>query len=451
MGYTIAPEVNSFTDLLIDAVCVVDAGGKFLFVSAACERIFGYTQHEMVGMTVAELVAPADRERTMAAAQAVMSGRSHIHFENRYVRKDGGLVHLMWSARWSEADGVRVAIARDITELKQAQARQAALYALSEAVQANGDLAELSARCHAIIREVLPATGCVVILAPKPDEAARCAYLTCDPSLEKPARRLCDEALARQAPLLLAASEDADGPAPAPGVSMLALPLQAAHETLGVLALYSAGGCATYDRRDLGFMMVVARQLAAAIQRKQLETRLHRMAMHDELTGLPNRRLFLDRIHSALARAQRQGTGLALLFIDLNRFKLVNDRHGHLAGDRLLREVARRLGNCLRDSDTLARLGGDEFVILLEHTAVARDAAPVADKIAQLLSVPFDLGEGLVLRASASIGIACYPEHGSSVQELLSRADQKMYCAKQKASDLPAAPDVPLAQGILPA
>jgi diguanylate cyclase (GGDEF)-like protein/PAS domain S-box-containing protein len=438
MGYPIDAQVSSFTDLLLDAICVVDVEGRFVFVSAACERIFGYTRHEMVGKKVAELVFPADRERTLAAAQAVMDGRSHIHFENRYLRKDGGIVHLMWSARWSEADQVRVAVARDITELKRAQAMQAALYALSEAAHASQDLPGLFRRSHEIVGELLPAAGCAVALSDEAAGAARLVYRACQPALEEPMRLLCDEVLARRAPLLLGTSDQADGAAPVPGVCMLAVPLRAAQDTLGVFALHSGNDGAAYRGQDRSLLMFVADQLAAAVQRKQMQARLHFMAMHDELTRLPNRRLFHDRLATALVRAQRHHTRLALLFIDLNRFKQVNDFHGHLAGDRLLQEVARRIGACMRDSDTLARVGGDEFVVLLEDIVLPLDTAPVVDKIGQALAAPFVLPDGLVLATSASIGVACYPDHGRSVQELMSRADQDMYGAKQSRTAMPA-------------
>jgi PAS domain S-box-containing protein len=104
-------------DLMLDAICVVDVDGRYLFVSAACERIFGYTPEEMLGRPMIELVYPPDRERTLAAAAEIMAGQPKPHFENRYVRKDGQVVHIMWSARWSEADQARIAVARDITEL----------------------------------------------------------------------------------------------------------------------------------------------------------------------------------------------------------------------------------------------------------------------------------------------------------------------------------------------
>jgi diguanylate cyclase (GGDEF)-like protein/PAS domain S-box-containing protein len=430
MGYPIDSQVTSFTDLLLDAVCVVDGDGKFVFVSAACEHIFGYTQQEMAGKSVAELVAPIDRERTLAAAQAVMNGHPHIHFENRYVRKDGSLVHLMWSARWSETDQVRVAIARDVTELKQAQSAQAALYALSEAAHACDDLPSLFRRSHEIIADLLPAAGCAVALPDEAYGALRFVYRVGDDRLEPAMRLLCDAVLAKQAPMLLASCEQADGPAPAPGVSMLALPLPGAQGSSGALVLHSGNADSAYSDRERSLLLFVANQLAAAIQRKQMQARMQFMAMHDELTLLPNRRLFHDRFGTALLRAERQGARLALLFIDLNRFKQVNDQHGHLAGDRLLQQVARRIGSCVRDSDTLARLGGDEFAVLLENLGVPADAASVIDKISQALAAPFDLGGGLMLAASASIGVAHYPEHGASLQALMSRADQEMYGIK---------------------
>jgi PAS domain S-box-containing protein len=130
MEYPLSAPIANFTDLLLDAVCMVDAGGRFVYVSAACVNIFGYTQQEMIGMTMIDLVAPADRARTLAVAQEVMNGQVHTNFENRYVRKNGDIVHIMWSARWSEADQLRVAVARDVTALKQAQAMQSVLYAI---------------------------------------------------------------------------------------------------------------------------------------------------------------------------------------------------------------------------------------------------------------------------------------------------------------------------------
>ncbi len=113
-------------ELLLDAICVVDTHGCFVSVTGACERIFGYTPEEMIGRPMLELVLPEDRPKTLQAVERVMDGQLQRHFENRYVRKDGAIVHLMWSARWSETDQVRVAVARDVSGRQQGEAPQAA-------------------------------------------------------------------------------------------------------------------------------------------------------------------------------------------------------------------------------------------------------------------------------------------------------------------------------------
>ncbi|HEX9172433.1 MAG TPA: diguanylate cyclase [Telluria sp.] len=433
--------VASFTDLLLDAVCMVDAGGRFVFVSAACECIFGYTQQEMIGKLMIDLVAPADRARTLTAAQDVMRGQSHINFENRYVRKDGSLVHIMWSARWSEADQLRVAVARDITVVKQSQAMQAALYAISEAAHATDDLARLFQRSHEIIDELLPASGFSIGLHDQASGHLDFAYHVDGSAPQGPLLRLlCEEVCRKAEPLLLERGMHADLPAALRAAtdvmagSALAVPLATAQGTVGVLALCSGTDGARYTALDRHLLLFVATQLAAVIQRQQLHAQMRFMAMHDELTRLPNRRLFYDRLDTAFARAQRQQAQLSLLFIDVNRFKQVNDQYGHVCGDLLLQQVARRVGACVRDSDTLARLGGDEFVVLLENIAMSADAVLVMQKIHLALAAPFELGEGVQVDVSVSIGIAHFPDDGSNRQELVARADQAMYSAKAQAA-----------------
>jgi diguanylate cyclase (GGDEF)-like protein/PAS domain S-box-containing protein len=165
--------------------------------------------------------------------------------------------------------------------------------------------------------------------------------------------------------------------------------------------------------------------------RKHLEAQLHRAALHDPLTDLPNRRLLLDRLEHALAIASRNGATVALLFIDLDGFKGVNDSYGHEVGDQLLIRCADRLQGCLPDADTLARLGGDEFVVLLEGVADASEPAATAKRVLNALTQPFKV-ERATLRISASIGIAtgtsCTP------RSLLLAADRAMYDAKRMGS-----------------
>lgn len=164
---------------------------------------------------------------------------------------------------------------------------------------------------------------------------------------------------------------------------------------------------------------------ALAEQRRALD----QLASHDSLTGLLNRRVFLDRLEHALARAQRANGRLALLFIDLDGFKAINDAYGHAAGDALLQALAQRLREQVRAEDTVARLGGDEFVILLDHLDDEAGLQTVLDKVRAALALPVEW-EGGPLRAGASIGIGRYPDDGASAVALLAAADQAMYRAK---------------------
>jgi diguanylate cyclase (GGDEF)-like protein len=164
--------------------------------------------------------------------------------------------------------------------------------------------------------------------------------------------------------------------------------------------------------------------------RKQIEERLKRLALYDELTGLPNRSLFYDRVRQLLEMAKRNHYVLALLYIDLDRFKQVNDTLGHEMGDLLLKEVSRRLTSSTRKADTVARVGGDEFVGICGKIEASADATVVARKIIGVLSQPFLLRDN-ECTIGASIGISLYPEDGEDMETLLNKADAAMYQVKQ--------------------
>jgi diguanylate cyclase (GGDEF)-like protein/PAS domain S-box-containing protein len=168
--------------------------------------------------------------------------------------------------------------------------------------------------------------------------------------------------------------------------------------------------------------------------RKQAEERIHHLAFYDALTALPNRRLLMDRLHASLAASARSGLHGALLFIDLDKFKTINDMLGHGVGDLMLIEVARRIGGCVRDSDTVARLGGDEFVMLIceldiDATAASQKAGHVAEKVRQALSAPYQL-QNLPHHSSPSIGVSLFLGAAESADVLLRQADMAMYKAK---------------------
>lgn len=157
--------------------------------------------------------------------------------------------------------------------------------------------------------------------------------------------------------------------------------------------------------------------------------RLQHNALYDQLTRLPNRQLFDDRVRSAIARADREQGQFALLYLDLDKFKQVNDRHGHQVGDELLQHTAQRIVESLRHSDTVARFGGDEFVILLEQVDGEDTALALAEKVRSALASPLPLAEHL-LQVLPSIGVALYPLHSLDIKALLLLADNAMYQAK---------------------
>lgn len=166
------------------------------------------------------------------------------------------------------------------------------------------------------------------------------------------------------------------------------------------------------------------------LERQLAEQRIQHMAYHDALTGLPNRLLLQDRIAQALMRSERHNVRHAVVFIDLDHFKNINDSLGHHLGDQLLQELAKRLAPCVRETDTIARIGGDEFIVSLSDIQGAASVGGIARKLLEAISLPIEAA-GHELRISASIGIAVYPEHGQDVATLLRNADAAMYSAKQ--------------------
>ncbi|HXH94944.1 MAG TPA: PAS domain S-box protein [Thermoanaerobaculia bacterium] len=182
---------------------------------------------------------------------------------------------------------------------------------------------------------------------------------------------------------------------------------------------------------DGGGMVCVVRDIT---ERTYAEEQIKHLAYHDALTTLPNRLLFKDRVTVSISHAQRHNTRVAVLFLDLDRFKVINDSLGHSIGDQLLQSVAARVQSCVRDSDTVARLGGDEFTLLLPDLVHAEDAAVVAQKILEAVRYPFHI-EGREFYITTSIGISVFPEDGPDAETLIKSADTSMYQAKEQGRD----------------
>lgn len=273
------PLLARFIELISDAVCVVDRGGRFLYVSPAGREVFGRDPADMLGRSMLDFMHPEDHARTLAAASGVMAGQPLRNFHNRYLRADGTTVDLLWSARWFEDEQLRIAVARDVTELKQAEAR------------------------------------------------------------------------------------------------------------------------------------------------------LLELARIDSLTGLANRLQMQEWLDAAVTRAAGEGARLALLYLDLDRFKDINDRHGHPFGDRVLQAFGLRLHALLTQPARVARLGGDEFLVLIPGIDSQAQACDFAEALCQRLAEPLQVDAQPIV-PGPSVGLAVYPDDADEPAHLIREADRAMYRAK---------------------
>lgn len=212
--------------------------------------------------------------------------------------------------------------------------------------------------------------------------------------------------------------------------SMIILPLLVSDEAVGALALY-AGESEFFHEEEIMLLADLAGDIAFAILHLEKQDKLNYLAYYDVLTGLPSRSLFQDRLSLALTQANRNKDMLAVLLLDLDDFKNINDSLGHNSGDQLLKQFASRLAGSVRESDTVARLGGDEFVVILPNVATEEDVTVVTQKFLKLGSEPFTI-DGHELFITCSIGISFYPKDGEDAETLLKNADAALYSAKDK-------------------
>lgn len=271
---------DEIIDLLLDAVVIVDAEGRYVYVSAAYERIFGYAPEEVIGRQMIHLVHPEDRDRTMAAVREIMAGQDKTTLENRYIRKDGEVVHIMWSARWVPEHGVRIAVARDVSARVRAEATQAAVYAISEAAHAAGSLQSLYRTIHHVLGGLLPAGNCSLALVDSGNDVLEFPYHV-DERGAAPAPRpvggseYAGEVIRSGRSLLLGPSRlgdpDAANDDEIRGARYwLGVPLKGARGgIIGALSVKSYSEEARYNARDVLLLHYVSTQVANAIERRQ--------------------------------------------------------------------------------------------------------------------------------------------------------------------------------------
>jgi diguanylate cyclase (GGDEF)-like protein/PAS domain S-box-containing protein len=427
-----------------DMVFLIDARtSTYLdFNQTAC-RLLGYSREEMLGMDTRRVRLDRTREqlledyRTLEAAPG-----STLTNVGTYRRKDGSSFPVEVTRRFLETrdGGVVVATARDLTERMRAEQSQATHHRYQERIARFGQLALVKSEPSELMKKAVQSLLEALV-------AEAVAYLEVEPHTGELVLRAV-VGVAGAAPGALAGKRgDPVRQVLASGSRLLTqgtrLPLAWAHELESVALVPVRGDdkvrgalCVGYKQRDafgteeLNFMEATASVLSTALQRIDSETRLAYLAQFDSLTGLPNRALLADRFSQMIVQAKRRSLPLAVLFIDLDEFKLVNDTLGHAGGDALLKEVAMRLQSTVRSGDTVARISGDEFAIVLTDLARPEDAALVAQKVIDRLSSAVEV-HGKEVFVTASVGIAAFPADGDDAEGLIGAADAAMYRAKQ--------------------
>lgn len=393
-----------------DGIHIFDLNGDVVQVNDAFCHMLGYTTQEMLGMNVAQI----DAKRSAEEIKAAIDTKAHINpvFETRYRRIDGSVIDVEISSSRVEIDGRHLIYnsARNITERKRAETA----------------LRESEARQHLTIETAMDAVvkmnseGHIIgwnnqaekVFGWSRKEAV--GRLLCDTIIPPQYREAHTQGLKH----FLRTGE---GPVLNSRVEIVGLHRDG-HEfpiELTIAAITVAG---KYEFSAF---------LRDITKRKESDDLIWKQANFDMLTGLPNRRMFYDRLTQEIKKSHRASLKMALLFVDLDKFKDVNDTLGHSIGDIMLMETARRISECVRGTDIVARLGGDEFTIVLAELADTSSVERIVDNILQKLAEPFQLGDE-VAYVSASIGITLYPDDAIEVEDLLKNADQAMYMAKQK-------------------
>lgn len=381
----------------------VDARGAYTYVSPKVTELLGYRPQELLGKTPFALMPEEEAKRVGELFQRAIAARGAIDgVVNANRHRDGHLVYLETSAvpilRGGELTGYR-GIDRDVSARVQAERR----LQLSDAVMRSA------------------AEGIIIAGPDGKVLAANPAFLSLTGFLE--------EQVLGQPPTMLWSAVDAQR-----GSSLWA--------TLGTAERWSGEGLARgrageifpvwltlsaahRDGQRSGFVALVS----DVTERRAAEETIRFQATHDALTGLANRAWFISAVRKALERAREEGAEVAVLFVDLDGFKPVNDLHGHAVGDLLLAAVARRLEGCARRGDVVARFGGDEFILFIAAPKALEIARRVGATIAKRLGEPFTL-DGRPVQIGASVGLTVFPRDGDTVDELVLAADQAMYEAK---------------------
>ena len=425
---------------LPDAVVAARRDGLIDFVNARAGEMFGYRPEELVGRHIALLWPESVRDAYTRNMEAQFAAGGSLRFTRlaEGLRQDGRefLGEMSWGIVETAEQPLMLAVGRDITErlametrLRRHSAENAVLASLGERAIAGIDPIELAPELVEAVGQTMEAAVAVLFELAGGEDELRVAAIWID-AADSPV------VSGRHARAALDSEHTVDLAEGRPGQegfrSGLAVPVRTPDESFGVLCVYSLAADA-FDEDDSGFLGAVTNVLASAISRRRMEERIQHQALHDPLTGLANRTLCHDRLAQALARSKRSGKTVGVFFLDLDRFKEVNDRYGHGAGDAVLVVVAHELEQAVRPSDTVGRFGGDEFLVVCEDIG-EQLALALRDRLRAAARVPVEAA-GAVHQLSASVGFALSDEIGLDPDELIRAADQAVYRAKQTFSE----------------
>ena len=439
-----------------DAVVLWDLEGRLMSANAATEMLSGYTRSEMNGTRIIDYVLRSDVERIVRAVRTIATGRTDS-FSAHMRHRDGRTVPIECKAFPARApDGTVAGVftrLRDVVELRAAEEQvtlnQRAIEEQSERIRrlfltaaSRGESNEQ--QIDNVLRLGLELFG------------FDCAYISRFDGERVVIRNVAGDAGGSLFPGAIFRAEtalsrhvrenstlsipDFDAPewkdesANAHGVwrAFFAAQLVVGKGPFGALIFASRKPrSARLDARDSDLIGLMALFVASVIERIAADERIRELAFTDALTGLPNRVLWADRSALAVATAKRYGQGFAVMYIDIDLFKSVNDAFGHHVGDEFLRAAAARLRSTLRESDTLARFGGDEFVILQTMVSKPSDASDLARKVTAAMQQPIEAA-GREFTIRLSIGIALYPADSTDVETLMQLADEALYLAKAR-------------------
>ena len=435
-----------------DAVLIMNHEGRIVEVNEAVEHMLGYDRSAIVGKTIGETIAPPSERAPPghALADHLASGEGPLlrRRVDLCVRRADGTdmaVELTLVRTHVKGRTFFTAYLRDVADAKRAERAQAALYRISDASSAIGDIHGLYAAIHKIMGEFLYARNFHIAVRDAPEAPLTFPYFVDERDAGPPspdgARTLTDYVLRTGEPVLattsvfaeLVARGEVDGVAGS-SVQWLGVPLKTHDAAVGVLAVQSYDPAISFSQADKELLTLVSHQVAAVLERKRAEARIEHLAYHDQLTGLPNRRLLVDRLELAVAQAQRDSGQVSVFVIDLDGFKGINDSLGHAVGDQVLQALALRLKIHIRKGDTLARIGGDEFAAIVRGARQPSDTAKVAEILQAALREPLDVDEN-ELFITACIGISTFPSDGKDVQTLLGNAHTAVHWAKELARD----------------